>query len=109
MAASLFVSVIALVITNYFTVENAIEIRENNKTKLFSDYCARFSNDSNFNKVAEWLLLISELDTEGNVLGIDTKKMKANKNLTLVEPTYFEKERFFDFLIELNKQKEKIQ
>ena len=105
METSLLVSVITLVITNYYTIENAIEIRDNNKTKLLSDYCARFSNDPNLNKVAEWLLLISELDTEGNVLGIIyNKKIKANKNLTVVEPTYFEKERFFDFLIELNNQ-----
>lgn len=104
MAASLFISFIALFISSYITIENAIELRSYNKRKLFSDYCVRFSNDQNIKKVAEWLLAIAEFDSNGNILNVYPKRLKDDKGRTIIEPTYFEKERFFNFLKELNIQ-----
>ena len=80
--ASFIISVISLFCTLYFTIENALELRGYNRKKLFSDYCARFSNDPNIKKVAEWLFT-------GNIVK---------------EPAPFEKERFWEFLVEINIQ-----
>ena len=101
MAASLLVSIIALVISSYFTTETALEIRGYNKKKLFSDYCARFSNDQNIKNVAEWLLAITEMDSNGNIRNVHFRKLKNDKKKTIMEPTPFEIERFWSFLIEL--------
>jgi len=104
MSASLLVSIIALVISSYFTTETALEIRGYNKKKLFSDYCARFSNDSNIKNVAEWLLAITERDSNssnGNIRNVHYRKLKNDRKKTIMEPTPFEKERFWSFFIEL--------
>lgn len=103
MTATLFVSVLSMIMTSYITIENAIELRSERRKKLFSDYCARFSNDQCVSKVAEWLLTISKLDFDGNVEIMDSKYLQHSKNFAK-EPTLFEKERFMDFLIELNVQ-----
>ena len=99
---SLFVSIIALIITNYFTVENAIELRSYNKKSLFCNYCARFSNDKDVIKVAEWLLNITELDSNGCIKEVYPKKKKDDKGKTITMPTRFEKQRFLDFLTEIS-------
>ena len=91
-------------ISNYFIVENAIESRNNNKKKLFSEYCARFSSNQNICKVAEWLLAIAEFDSNGILINVYPKRVNDNKGRTIIEPTYFEKKCFGDFLIELNIQ-----
>ena len=101
-AFSLFISIIALFISNYFIVEKAIESRTNNKKRLFSDYCARFSSNQNLCIVAEWLLTISEI---GNgVIKVYPNRMKNCKSRAITEPTYFEQKCFLNFLIELNIQ-----
>ena len=104
MAFSLFISIIALFISNYFVVENAIESRTNSKKKLFGDYCARFSNNYNICKVAEWLLAIAEFDSNGILVNVDLKRLNDDKGRTISEPTSFQKKCFGDFLIELNIQ-----
>lgn len=101
-AFSLFISIIALFISNYFIVEKAIESRTNNKKRLFSDYCARFSSNQNLCVVAEWLLTISEI--ENGVINVYPNRMKNDKGRAITEPTYFEQKCFLDFLIELNIQ-----
>lgn len=103
MAASLFMSLIALINTTYYTVETALELRSYNRKKMFSDYCARFSNDSDLKKVAEWLLFISKKDTHSNYIKRH-KMSKKGQSETYMEPTPFEIERFWSFLIELNIQ-----
>lgn len=100
-ATSLAITTTALCVTIYFTVETALELRDFNKKKLFSDYCARFSTDTNILKVSEWLLAITEFDSDGEIVSIHSSSMKGNK---VVEPSRFEKERFYSFLIELNIQ-----
>lgn len=99
MAASLFISFIALINTTYYTVETALEFRKHNKKKMFSEYCARFSNDTNLKNVAEWLLFITKKDSHGILI----ERSKRSKK-EYMEPTPFEKERFWCFLIELNIQ-----
>ncbi len=101
MAATLLLSILSLIANSYIAIENAIEIRLERRKRLFSDYCARFSNDQSVRKVAEWLLNVSELDSDGKVI-IDSKKLRLNNNIG--EPTLFEKGRFMDFLIEVNIQ-----
>lgn len=101
---SLLISILALFISNYFIVENAIESRTNNKKNLFSEYCTRFSSNQNISKVAEWLLAISEFDTEGILINVYPKRLNDDKGRTIVEPTFFEMNCFGDFLIELNIQ-----
>lgn len=100
MAATLLLSVISMIMTSYIAVENAIELRLDRRKRLFSDYCARFSNDQNVRKVAEWLFNVNELDSDGKVI-INSMKLKQNN---IKEPTLFEKRRFMDFLIEINIQ-----
>ena len=103
-AFSLFISIIALFISNYFIVEKAIESRTNNKKRLFSDYCARFSSNQNLCKVAEWLLTIAEYDSNGILNNVYPNRVKNDKGRAITEPTYFEQKCFLDFLIELNIQ-----
>lgn len=102
-AASFFISAFSLVYTLYFTVDNALELRGYHRKKLFSDYCARFSNDQNINKVAEWLFTGSIVDSNGNIK-IYPKKLSIYKDKGHTEPTPFEKERFWEFLVEINIQ-----
>lgn len=104
MATTLFVSIVNLFLSSYIAVENVVEKRRTNKKKSFGDYCARFSNDPNLRKVAEWLMSITELDSNGNIAKVYPQKTKDDKGHTILKPTYFEKERFCDFLIELNIQ-----
>lgn len=104
MATTLFVSIVNFFLCAYIAVENAVEKRKGNKKKCFSDYCARFSSDPNLRKVAEWLMAITELDSNGNIAKVYPQKTKDDKGHTILKPTYFEKERFCDFLIELNIQ-----
>ena len=104
MATTLFVSIVNLFLSSYIAVENAVEKRRTNKKKSFGDYCTRFSNDPNLRKVAEWLMAITELDSNGNIAKVYPQKTKDDKGHTILKPTYFEKERFCDFLIELNIQ-----
>ena len=101
---SLLISIFALFISSYFIVENAIELRTNNKKKLFCEYCARFSSNQNICKVAEWLLAISEFDPDGILMNVYPKRLNDDKGRTITEPTYFEMNCFWDFLIELNIQ-----
>ena len=101
-AFSLFISIIALFISNYFIVEKAIESRTNNKKRLFSDYCARFSSNQNLCIVAEWLLTISEI--ENGVIKVYPNRMNNCKSRAITEPTYFEQKCFLNFFIELNIQ-----
>lgn len=101
---SLFISIIALFISNYFIVENAIESRSNNKKKLFSEYCARFSGNQNISNVVEWLLNIAEFDSNGVLVNVYPKGLNDDKGRTISEPTFFQKKCFGDFLIELNIQ-----
>ena len=103
-AFSLFISLTALFISNYFIIENARELRSNNKKKLFSDYCARFSSNCNLCKVAEWLLTLAEFDSNGNLIDVYPKRLKDNKGRPISEPSSFEKQIFVDFLVELNIQ-----
>ena len=103
-AYSLFISIIALFMGNYFVIENAIELRTNNKQKLFGDYCARFSTNHNICKVAEWLLSIAEFDSNGVLSNVDVKRLNGDKGRTISEPTFFQKKCFGDFLLELNIQ-----
>ncbi len=103
-ATSLFLSLIALFISNYFIVENAIELRANNKKKLLSNYCARFSNNQKISKVLEWLISIAEFDSNGNFIKLYPKDVISNNVMTNLPPTQFEKEVFYDFLVELNIQ-----
>lgn len=91
-------------VSNYFIVENAIELRSNNKKKLFSDYCARFSSNHNLCKVAEWLLTIAEFDSNGNLIDVYPKRLKDNKGKHVTEPSTFEKQFFVDFFVELDIQ-----
>lgn len=98
-AFSLFISIVALFISNYFVVENAIESRSNNKKKLFSEYCARFSSNQNYCKVVEWLMCIAEFDSN-----VYPNRLNDEKGGTISEPTFFQKKCFWDFLIELNIQ-----
>ena len=109
MGCSLFVSIIALFISNFFIVENARESRKNNKKKIFSDYCDRFSSNQNLCKVAEWLLAIAEFDSNGNLIDVHPKKQKDEDGRSIIEPTYFERKLFFDFLVELNVQIKSMQ
>lgn len=102
--ASLFVSIIALFMSNYFIVENAIRLRAYNKKKLLSEYCARFSSSYNYCKVAEWLLAIAEFDSNGNLIDVHPKRHKDYKGRNITEPTNLERKLFFDYLIELNIQ-----
>lgn len=104
MGFSLFISIIALFISNYFIVENAIESRSNKKKKLFSEYCARFSGNQNISKVVEWLLNIAEFDSNGVLVNVYPKGLNDDKGRTISEPTFFQKKCFADFLIELNIQ-----
>lgn len=106
---SLFISIIALFISNYFIVENAIESRSNNKKKLFSEYCARFSGNQNISKVVEWLLNIAEFDSNGVLVNVYPKRLYDDKGRAISEPTFFQKKCFGDFLIELNIQIESKQ
>lgn len=108
-AFSLFISIIALFISNYFIVEKAIESRTNNKKRLFSDYCARFSSNQNLCKVAEWLLTIAEFDSNGILNNVYPNRMKNDKGRAITEPTFFEQKCFLDFLIELNLQIKNMQ
>lgn len=103
MGSSLLLSLIALVVSNYFIVENARELRTNSKKKLFGDYCARFSSNQNICKVTEWLLNIAEFDSNG-ITNVYPQKLYDAKGRAITEPTYFEKKCFGDFLIELNIQ-----
>ena len=103
MAATMFVSIINLVLTGYIAVESAVELRIRNKKMLFANYCARFSNEQNLSKVAEWLMDISELDFNDK-LKVYPMKSKDDRGKTIIEPTRFEKERFLDFLVESNNQ-----
>ena len=103
-AFSLFISIIALFISNYFIIENAIESRNNNKKKLFGEYCARFSSNHNICKVAEWLLTIAEFDSNGALINIFPQRLNDDKGRTISEPTLYQKKCFGDFLIELNIQ-----
>ena len=104
MATTLFVSIVNLFLSSYNAVENAVEKRMTNKKKSFGDYCARFSSDPNLKKVAEWLLAITELDSNGNIAKVYSKKTKDEKGHAILKPSSFENERFFDFLVELNIQ-----
>lgn len=104
MAMTLFVSIVNFFLSAYIAVENAVEKRKGNKKKCFSDYCARFSSDPNLKKVAEWLLAITELDSNGNISEVYPQKTKDEKGFAILKPTVFEKERFCDFLVELNIQ-----
>ena len=104
MGSSLLLSLIALVVSNYFIVENARESRTNSKKKLFSDYCARFSRNQNICRVAEWLLTIAEFDSNGILVDVDLKRLNGDKGRTISEPTFFQKKCFGDFLLELNVQ-----
>ena len=99
---SFVISVMSLLCTLYFTVEYALELRGYNRKKLFSDYCARFSNDHNINKVAEWLFTSSIVNSNGNIKLYSKKLIYKDKGHT--EPTAFEKERFWEFLVEINIQ-----
>lgn len=103
MAATLFVSIFSMFMTSYIAIENAIELRLERQKKLLSDYCTRFSNDQSIRNVAEWLLNISEIDSDGNVKLLGSKYLSHSSD-NAKEPTLFEKERFMDFLIELNIQ-----
>lgn len=98
MAATLFLSILSMIITSYIAIENAIELRSERRKKLLSDYCTRFSNEQR--KVAEWLLNICEIDSDSNVKILDSKISQYSSK----EPTLFEKERFMEFFIELNIQ-----
>ena len=104
MATTLFVSIVNLFLSSYNAVENAVEKRMTNKKKSFGDYCARFSSDPNLKKVAEWLLAITELDSNGNIAKVYPQKTKDEKGHAILKPSSFENERFFDFLVELNIQ-----
>ena len=104
MGSSLLLSLIALVVSNYFVVENAIESRTNSRKKLFGDYCARFSSNHNICKVAEWLLAIAEFDSNGDLVNVDLRRLNGDKGRTISEPTFFQKKCFGDFLLELNIQ-----
>jgi len=104
MGCSLLISIIALFISNYFIVENAIESRTNSKKKLFSEYCARFSSNYNICIVAEWLMAIAEFDSNGVLINVYSKRLNDDKGRTISEPTFFQKKCFGDFLIELNIQ-----
>ena len=101
MGYSLLISLIALCISNFFIVENARESRKNNKKKMFSEYCARFSSNQNLCKVAEWLLAIAEFDSNGVLVNVYPKRLNDDKGRTIVEPTFFQKKCFGDFIIEL--------
>ena len=104
MATTLFVSIVNFFLCAYIAVENAVEKRKGNKKKCFSDYCARFSSDPNLKKVAEWLLAITELDSNGNIANVYPQKTKDEKGHAILKPSSFENERFCDFLVELNIQ-----
>lgn len=104
MATTLFVSIVNFFLCAYIAVENAVEKRKGNKKKCFSDYCARFSSDPNLKKVAEWLLAITELDSNGNIANVYPQKTKDEKGHAILKPSPFENERFCDFLVELNIQ-----
>ncbi len=104
MATTLFVSIVNFFLCAYITVENAVEKRKGNKKKCFSDYCARFSSDPNLKKVAEWLLAITELDSNGNIANVYPQKTKDEKGHAILKPSPFENGRFCDFLVELNIQ-----
>ena len=104
MATTLFVSIVNFFLCAYIAVENAVEKRKGNKKKCFSDYCARFSSDPNLKKVAEWLLAITELDSNGNIANVYPQKTKDEKGHEILKPSPFENERFCDFLVELNIQ-----
>lgn len=103
MVVSLYLSIIVWISTIYVTLEGTLEVRVSKKKKLFCDYCTRFSNDKNIAKVAEWLLDVRDQDYNGNIKDkCQTKKRLKGKHTE--EPTRFEKERFREFLIELNIQ-----
>ncbi len=86
---SLFISIIVLLISNYFIVENAIESRIGNRKKLFSEYCARFSSNHNTCKVGEWLLKIAEFDFNGVPINVNPNKLNADKGRPIFVPTFF--------------------
>lgn len=100
-AFSLFISIVTLFISNYLIVENAFESRRNNKKKLFSEYCARFSGNQNISKVVEWLLNIAEYDSNGVLINVYPKRLNDDKGRTISEPTFFQKKCFGDFFVEL--------
>ena len=104
MGTSLLLSLIALVINNFFVVEIALESRTKNKKKNFSEYCTRFSSNHNICIVAEWLLAIAEFDSNGVLINVYPKRLKDYMGRTISEPTFFQKKCFGDFLIELNIQ-----
>jgi hypothetical protein len=106
MAATLFVSIINLFFSGYIAVENAVEQRNRCKKRIFADYCSRFSNDICLQKVAEWIMTISTLDTNNivNHNNFRYHKVKDRKREIIQSPTLFEIEKFCDFLVELNIQ-----
>ena len=104
MATNLFVSIINFFLCAYIAVENAVEKRKNSKKELFSGYCARFSSDPNLRKVAEWLMEITELDSNGNIAKVYPQKKKGDKGHAILNPTFYERETFCNFLVELNIQ-----
>lgn len=106
MATTLFVSIINLFFSGYIAVENAVELRNRSKKRLFGDYCSRFSNDICLKKVAEWLMAISTLDTNSIVKHnyFRYHKVKGRKGEIIQSPTLFEIEKFCEFLVELNIQ-----
>jgi hypothetical protein len=99
---SLLISVTALFITTYITIENSVELRNTNKKKLLSDYCNRFSSDPIVQKVARWLWDITDMNFDE--IKVYPKKSKDDKGNHIEEPNSFEKGRFLVFLTELNIQ-----
>ena len=101
-ALSLVISLSALIMTSYSTVENAVESRENLKNRLFCDYCARFTNDKSIQKVVEWLIVVKCMNSDKK--RTDHRGKKRIPKCTIEVPTDFEKEKFLLFLTELNIQ-----
>lgn len=104
MATALFMSVLSLFSTLYFTVEIALKRESATQNKLLSEYCARFSTDPSIRKVVEWLIAISDIDKNDVITRFYPEKSKDDKGNSIEKPSLYEKERFMRFFVELNIQ-----
>ena len=104
--SSLFISLLSVFCTLYFTVEVALENRHVNESKLLSDYCARFSEDYSIQNVVDWLLGLCNTETQGGLSEFSSMMSKGNEYNTN-NPTILDKNRFIQFYAELNLQLEK--
>lgn len=77
--------------------------KKNDRTTLLCQYLHRYATDENIKKVIDYINDTALLDADGDIIGLDNKKLKelAKKSKSSSLPTQREKEMFMHFYEEL--------